>query len=242
MAKILVPAVLPGEQTKTLESSDGRLTHIRSWPDGTEEYDRGGMGIFIGPPTDAVTGRKTSWDEVAEKVVTAYALQHKGKNLADSIGATKPLAGDNSNEEAIHGQAGVRVPVQDVEAGLRTLGLYDGRKTDGHEDGVWGSKADKGLEKLLIMVQKENGVEISGAYNEETARAMQKMASQGRISQGLVDGLKDLDETGRLAQMYGPHDVLAVLSDLKKTGQTLPVADAQAGGQVAHPAPVPARI
>ena len=69
MAKIWVPAVLPGEEGKMIESDGEHDVFIREWPDGTREYDRGGMGIFIGPvKTTDGQGNLISDEEVAKKM------------------------------------------------------------------------------------------------------------------------------------------------------------------------------
>lgn len=78
MAKIYVPPVLPGEQGRMIESDGKHDVFIREYPDGTREYDRGGMAIFIGPGkfTDA-SGKELSTEEVAKRMETMLASMPK---------------------------------------------------------------------------------------------------------------------------------------------------------------------
>jgi hypothetical protein len=197
MAKIFVPAVLPGEEGRTIESDGNHDVKIRTYPagyqwpwgepieEGTIEFDRGGMTVFMGP------------------------------------GHLHELPRTQSDHDSRLKDSGQKNTVRAVEEGLREIGFYNGPRVHGEEDGLWGRKGNAGLEKLLVLAQMQSGEEISGAYTAKTRETLRNMAAQGAISPKLVDALDKLDATGQLSHMYGPKNIQAVVADLRANPITL---------------------
>ena len=80
MAKIFVPAMLPGEIDRYIESDGKSDVKIRTWPDGTTEFDRGGMAILLGPGEIHEIGRVSRRD----------ATQNDGTGVKSGAKAAAP--------------------------------------------------------------------------------------------------------------------------------------------------------
>jgi hypothetical protein len=206
MTKIFVPAMLPGEVDRYIESDGKTDMKIRTWPDGTTEFDRGGIAVFLSPGEIHEIG----------KVDRKHASHNESAEANNSVRDASPgLSTGNPAYGSRNQEAGAKNLIRDVEAGLRAAGLYTGARVHGEEDGVWGRRANSGLEKVLVWAQMQSGEEISGSYTTKTQETLKKMADQGKIDPQLVGAIEKLHASGQLDQHYGPKDVQNVAREIR---------------------------
>ncbi len=206
MTKVFVPALLAGEKDRYIESDGKTDVKVRTWPDGTTEFDRGGMVIFLGP------GEIKEIGKVPRKDVS------RNEGARASTGTAAPALGPATGDPAYAARnqdEGAKSLIRDVEAGLRAAGLYTGSRVHGEEDGVWGRRANSGLEKVLVWAQMKSGEEISGSYTPRTQETLRRMADEGKIDSQLVGAIEKLHASGQLDQHNGPKDVQNVAREIR---------------------------
>jgi hypothetical protein len=232
MTKVFVPALLPGEKDRFIDSDGKTDVKVRTWPDGTTEFDRGGMVIFLGPGEIKEIG----------KVPRKDASRNEGPRPSNSPAAPAlgPAMGDPAYA-ARNQDDGAKNLIRDVEAGLRAAGLYTGSRVHGEEDGVWGRRANSGLEKVLIWAQMQSGEEISGSYTAQTQETLRTMADQGKIDPKLVGAIEKLSASGQLDQHYGPKDVQAVAREIRNSPLDFGAPTEAASGvpRISQPSTIP---
>jgi hypothetical protein len=188
---------------KTLDTVANALTNYTPW------NDHGGNSLktktVTGPDGHRYAMTSDHPDAVLDQTTNRAYLIKNGT----LVPAVQRLTADGkveiveAKEEGAHAKIaeGAKADVETIQRDLTQRGLFHYKV-----EGNWGSRTNRGLEKLIVQAQidgQKNGSytgKVNGEYNDQTRTAMQKMG----VSPDTLAALDRLQSTNQLQALYKP--------------------------------------
>jgi len=203
-----------GDGSAAKKASKETLAKAAQWLDNTPWNDHGGNSwktkTVIGPDghsyamtsdhPDAVLDQNTNRAYLVRNGTLVPAVQRKGADGKVEIVEAKEAGHVHAGQHTELAD-GAKADVETIQRDLTQRGLYHYKV-----EGDWGSRTNRGLEKLIVQAQidgQKNGSyrgKVNGEYNDQTRTAMQKMG----VSQETLAALDRLQSTNQRQAFYKP--------------------------------------